>query len=42
VASKRIRERILDEYDRQYVEGKIDFLEYERARDELFPEEKEV
>ena len=42
MASKSRRERILDGYDRQYVEGKIDFLEYERAKDILFPEEKEV
>lgn len=42
MASKSLRERILDGYDRQYVEGKIDFLEYERVRDALFPEEEEV
>ena len=42
MASKSLRERILEGYDRQYVEGKIDFLEYERVRDILFPEEKEV
>lgn len=38
---KNLRERILDGYDKQYVEGKIDFMEYERHRNILFPEEKE-
>lgn len=42
MADKSQRERVLDGYDRLYVEGKIDFTEYERARDALFPEEKEV
>lgn len=32
-------EQMLDVYDHAYVSGKIDFLEYERARNELFPDE---
>lgn len=34
-----LREIVLSEYDRQYVNGEIDFLEYERKRNELFPDE---
>lgn len=41
MTAKDLRERILDDYDKQYVEGKIDFLEYERARNILFPDERE-
>ncbi len=33
-------EELLDEYDKQYVRGEIDFLEYERARNRLFPEDE--
>jgi len=37
--SDELREIVLSEYDKQYVRGEIDFLEYERKRNELFPDE---
>jgi len=39
MADDELREIVLTEYDRQYVNGEIDFLEYECKRNELFPDE---
>lgn len=39
MTSDELREIVLSEYDKQYVSGEIDFLEYERVRNKLFPDE---
>lgn len=41
MSGTELHEQLLTDYDQAYVSGEIDFLEYERARNILFPLEDE-